>query len=288
MKIISVEKNDDETAIKVLQLTDDNYVIETGVFDDKKTVHLCISSQIGCSVGCKMCYNGLKKTYNRNLTTIEIVSQAENIIDKFKLSEKYENIWFSFMGVGEPLLNINNVINSIYILDKKYYGSYFSLATTVPSLTNFYILTDKMNKINNFKLTISLHSAIEEKRKWLIPIHNSLKELRDAMEYYKKNGNHKCEWNYVLLKDFNDGDYDYNVLLDFLQIDDRIKISSYNPIELGKFEKCPEDRCQLLHFLLNQNGIYNSNFNSVGDSINVGCGQMASKKLEKIKENKNV
>lgn len=285
MKIISVESLQNESAKKVLQLTFDNYVVETGVFDDGNTVHLCISSQIGCKIGCKMCYTGIKKSYHRNLTSDEIISQVENIINQFDLNERYDNIWFSFMGVGEPLLNVNNVISAIQYLNRKYDGSSFALATTLPRKKELNVLVEGMKNITNFKLTISLHSAIEAKRKQLIPTHTSLKVLREGMEYFKENTNHKYEWNYVLLKDFNDTDTDFVELLRFLKKDDRVKISTYNPIELGNFEKSDNIRNEILHRLLDERKIYNSKFDSVGEAINVGCGQMASKKLEKIRRN---
>lgn len=283
MKIISIESSNDEKAHKILQITCDSYIIETGVFDDGDDVHICISSQIGCPIGCKMCYNGLKETYQRNLSDKEIIEQVVNVVEKLKLETSYKHIWFSFMGVGEPLLNTNNVINAIHYLDNKYSACRFALATTVPKISEIYKLTEEMNKVSNFKLTISLHSAIDEKRKILIPCHKSLEYLREAMEYFKTNSKHRYEWNYVLLKNFNDTNYDYECLLKFLISNDRIKISSYNSIDLGNFEKSSIERYNLLHHLLDENNIYNSKFDSVGDSINVGCGQMASKKMEKIR-----
>lgn len=285
MKIISINSSKDDLAKKVLQQTYDNYIVETGVFDDKETVHLCISSQIGCPIGCKMCYNGLEKKFYRNLNSNEIIMQVENIIQELNLTNLYNNIWFSFMGVGEPLLNIKNVLTSIVYLQEKYKNSFFALATTIPNYKSFDELLNAVKYINNFKLTISLHSAIDEKRKLLIPTHSSLKELRECMEKFKSMTNHKCEWNYVLLKDFNDHNLDYDRLLKFLKYDDRIKISTYNPIELGVFSKSTQERYEILHNLLNSHNIYNSKFESVGDSIDVGCGQMAAKRLEKIRRN---
>lgn len=99
------------------------------------------------------------------------------------------------------------------------------------------------------------------------------------MNYYKKHSIHKAEFNYVLLKKFNDSDEDFYELLKFLEDDDRLKISSYNPIEGGKFEKTTDDRYSKLHRLLDKRNIHNSKFESVGDKIDVGCGQMAAKKL---------
>ena len=284
MKIIEKYQSSDKQSYKVLQLTDDNYLIETGVFNDFDTVHLCISSQIGCPIGCKMCYNGVANNYYRNLTKIEIIEQVQNIIDDLKLMDNFENIWISFMGVGEPLLNYDNVISTINYFDKKYKNCNFAIATTLPQKEFIYYLINDLKNIKRFKLTLSLHAATDEKRKQLIPTHSSLADLREAMDLYKKYGDHKCEWNYVLLDNFNDSDEDYDKLLEFINRDDRIKISSYNEIEFGNFQKSNSERYQKIHDMLDQKNIYNVKFDSVGESIKVGCGQMAAKKLEKIRK----
>lgn len=284
MKIIEKHQSDDKQSYKVLQLTDDNYVIETGIFKDFDTIHLCVSSQIGCPIGCKMCYNGVVNNYYRNLTKKEIIEQVQNIIDDLKLMDNFENIWVSFMGVGEPLLNYDNVISTINYFDQKYNNFSFAIATTLPQKKYISYLINDLKNIKRFKLTLSLHAATDKKRKQLIPTHTSLADLRMAMDLYKKYGNHKCEWNYLLLNNFNDGDEDYDNLLKFIDIDDRIKISSYNEIEFGNFQKANNERYKKIHDMLDQKGIYNAKFDSVGESIKVGCGQMAAKKLEKVRK----
>lgn len=283
MKIIGIESSNDKKAIKVLQLTEDCFVTETGVFDDGNIVHLCISSQIGCPIGCQMCYNGINKSYTRNLSFDEIIDQITNIVGRFELTKKYQQICFSFMGVGEPMLNYDNVISAIRYLDEFYECSIFALATTLPRAEDIIRLTDDLNAIRHFKLTISLHASNDTKRKKLIPTHSSMENLRLAMDYYKENSRHKGEFNYLLLKDFNDLDDDFEELLNFLDPTDRIKISTYNSIENGVFDKSSQERYAFLHQMLDNLYIHNSQFNSVGDSIDVGCGQMAAKKLERVR-----
>ena len=281
MKIVDKFQSEDKMSYKYLQTTEDSYVIETGVFYDGDTVHLCVSSQIGCPIGCKMCYNGVTKSYYRNL-----IDQINNIINDLKLQEKFSYIWVSFMGVGEPLLNYENVISTIQEFESRYDNFSFAIATTLPQKEYIFNIINDLNNINNFKLTLSLHVASDEKRKKLIPTHSSLNDLRYAMDAYKLYGSHKCEWNYVLLNDYNDSDEDFDNLLKFIKQDDRIKISSYNEIELGNFKKTNMSRYQILHELLDRYGIYNVKFDSVGESIKVGCGQMAAKKLELIRKEK--
>jgi 23S rRNA (adenine2503-C2)-methyltransferase len=285
MKIIDKIYSTSDKSIKVLQITNDNFIVETGVFDDGNTCHLCMSSQIGCPISCQMCYNGINKNFVRNLTFEEIKNQAINIISSLNLLGQYEYICFSFMGVGEPLLNYENVLKAIKYLNNKYENVSFALATTLPNVGMIKILTNDFNEIDKFKLTISLHASNDRKRNELIPVSSSMNSLRIAMDYYKKYSIHKGEFNYVLLKDFNDSEEDFLELLEFLEDDDRLKISTYNQIENSKFNKSSEERYELLHKMLNERNIHNSKFESVGDKIDVGCGQMAAKKLERIMKN---
>ena len=285
MKVIDKIYSQIDKSIKILQMTDDNFVIETGVFDDGDTCHLCMSCEIGCPISCQMCYNGVNRNFVRNLTYEEIKTQAMNIILDLNLLQQYKYICFSFMGVGEPLLNYENVLRAIKYLNCNYKNASFALATTFPDVRMVQTLTKDFNEIEKFKLTISLHAPNDIKRRNLIPVSSSMNSLRFAMNYYKKYSVHKGEFNYVLLKGFNDSNEDFIELLKFLEYDDRVKISTYNEIENGKFSKSSEEQYEFLHKMLDKRNIHNSKFESIGDKINVGCGQMAAKKLERLKKN---
>ena len=285
MKVIDKIYSQIDKSIKILQMTDDNFVIETGVFDDGDTCHLCMSCEIGCPISCQMCYNGVNRNFVRYLTYEEIKTQAMNIILDLNLLQQYKYICFSFMGVGEPLLNYENVLRAIKYLNCNYKNASFALATTFPDVRMVQTLTKDFNEIEKFKLTISLHAPNDIKRRNLIPVSSSMNSLRFAMNYYKKYSVHKGEFNYVLLKGFNDSNEDFIELLKFLEYDDRVKISTYNEIENGKFSKSSEEQYEFLHKMLDKRNIHNSKFESIGDKINVGCGQMAAKKLERLKKN---
>ena len=142
MKIIDKIISEDKLSAKVLQATDDNFVIETGVFDDGNTCHLCVSCQIGCPISCQMCYNGINKNYHRNLTKQEILDEIGNIIEQFELLKRYEYLCCSFMGVGEPMLNYDNVLAAIQELAQRDERIYFALATTLPYSKDIVKLTE--------------------------------------------------------------------------------------------------------------------------------------------------
>jgi len=129
MKIIESQESNDGTTQKILQKTTDKYITETVYVNDSKHF-ICYSSQIGCSIGCAFCYSGINKNFIRNLTKLEIVEQCSNVIKSLGiLSDRRKPIKFGCMGVGEPLLNYENVIDSTFILNEAYPHSIFSLAT---------------------------------------------------------------------------------------------------------------------------------------------------------------
>lgn len=155
---------------------------------------------------------------------------SNNIISSLDLLNQYEYICFSFIGVGEPLLNYQNVLETIKYLDSKYENVSFALETTFPNVSMIKTITN----------------------------------------------------------DFNDSKEDFLELLELLELledDDRLKISTYNQIESSKFNKSSEERYELSYKMLDERNIYNSKFESGGDKVDVGCGQMATKRLERIMKN---
>ena len=116
--ITNILNSKDNVSRKYVQSTIDNYRLETLYVDYKNKHIICFSTQIGCSLGCKFCYNGLKHNFKRNLTKEEICNQIENVIIKEKLKNN-KPILFSAMGIGEPLLNYDNLISALHYLDKK-------------------------------------------------------------------------------------------------------------------------------------------------------------------------
>ena len=166
VKIRDIAYSKDTISRKYVQTTADDYRIETLYVDYKNKYIICFSTQVGCNLRCKFCYNGIRHNFKRNLTSKEICNQIENVMNEEK-PNKDKPILFSAMGIGEPLLNYDNLIKAFHILNKKYPNNKFALATTGVNLKNILNLAKDLKDINKFKLTISLHSADEEKRKYL-------------------------------------------------------------------------------------------------------------------------
>lgn len=273
VKISNIAYSKDGVSRKYVQTTYDNFRIETVFVDHKNKYIICFSTQVGCNLGCKFCYNGLKHNFKRNLTSNEIFSQIENVIIN-EMPNKDKPILFSAMGIGEPLLNYDNVIKVFHILNEKYPNSKFALATTGINLKKILSLAEDLKDINKFKLTISLHSAVKEKRNNLIPIDSDLDSLVKTVKNYKDISHREVEWNYVLFNNINDSVHDAKKLFELLGRDEYIKINKYNKVENSNlFDSENKD---IFISTLQSFGMQVEYYEANGADINGACGQMTS------------
>ena len=280
MKIIKEVFSDN--TIKFLQKTDDGLILETAFIEEKDRNIICFASQLGCSIGCNICYNGVFPNYFRNLTKKEILDQCFNVIKKLNLSSKNKKILFSCMGVGEPLLNYDNVYEAMIELNKLFPNNSYALATTGIRTDLIKKMAVDYNELPQFKLTISLHAADDLIRKKIIPITLYLQELKDNINFYKQYSKHCFEWNYVLLKEINDDRECAEKLIRYIDENDFVKISEFNKIENSCFE--PSDKFFGFIGILNDNNVNYKLFKSSGQKIGVGCGQMVTHyNMKKIK-----
>ena len=263
----------DNVSRKYIQTTDDNFRIETSYVNYKNKYIICFSTQVGCNLGCKFCYNGVRHNFRRNLTTEEICSQIENVI----MEEKPNNdkpILFSAMGIGEPLLNYDNLVKSFHILNKKYPSNKFALATTGVNLENILKLVEDLKDIDKFKLTISLHSAKQEKRNFLMPISNNLISLIETVKKYKEISGREVEWNYVLFNNVNDSVDDAKKLFELLGKDEFIKINKYNEVEISELSGSVNKDAFIS--TLENLGMQVEYYETNAADIDGACGQMIS------------
>lgn len=273
MKICNIYVSKDEVSRKYVQITIDGFRIETSYVNYRNKHIICFSTQIGCNLGCKFCYNGIKHNFKRNLTTNEICEQIENVIQKEKL-DNVKPILFSAMGIGEPLLNYDNLIKAFYYFNKQYPNSKFALATTGINLKNILKLSEDLKDIKKFKLTISLHSANENKRNNLIPINKSLTSLVKAVNEYQQISGGEVEWNYVLLNDINDSINDAKELFELLGKDVYIKVNKFNKVENCRLMESKNVDSFILE--LRKFGMNVEYYETNGSDINAACGQMIS------------
>lgn len=272
MKIIEKVVNDD--SVKFLQETSDGLILETAFIEKKDRNIICFASQLGCTIGCRICYNGVFPNYFRSLNKNEIVEQCVNVINELNLLSKNKRILFSCMGVGEPLLNYDNVYEAMLELNKQFPNNSYALATTGIKTELIKKLAVDFNELPQFKLTISLHAADDLIRRKIIPIKLSLQDLKESIDFYKQHSKHNFEWNYVLLKGINDDRESVEKLIQYIDMNDFVKISQFNKIENSCFE--PSHNFSEFISILKESDIKYKLFKSSGQKIGVGCGQMVT------------
>ena len=273
VKIRDIAYSNDTISRKYVQTTADDYRIETLYVDYKNKYIICFSTQVGCNLRCKFCYNGIRHNFKRNLTSKEICNQIENVMNEEK-PNKDKPILFSAMGIGEPLLNYDNLIKAFHILNKKYPNNKFALATTGVNLKNILNLAKDLKDINKFKLTISLHSADEEKRKYLMPISNDLISLVKTVKKYKAISGREVEWNYVLFNNINDSIEDAKKLFELLGKDEYIKINKFNNVKISELSESKNK--DIFISTLENLGMQVEYYETNGVDIDGACGQMIS------------
>ena len=274
-----VQQSSDGT-VKSRFRTYDGHLIE-GVLipaEDRKTA--CVSSQIGCSLTCKFCATGYMER-KRNLQFDEIYDQVVliNRSSEENFGKKLTNI--VFMGMGEPLLNYNEVMKAIArITDPE--GMGMSPRRITVSTAG---VAKQIKKLGDdqvrFKLALSLHAANDSKRNQIMPINetNNIKALTEALRYfYEKTGN-EITLEYILLQGVNDSETDAMELVKiYRQVPaDLVNIIEYNPIDQVDFTKSDSDRIDRFAIALRKLGIMVSVRRSRGKDIDAACGQLANK-----------
>jgi 23S rRNA (adenine2503-C2)-methyltransferase len=238
----------------------------------KESNTICISTQVGCSLGCKFCATGHMGLI-RNLTTSEIVEQFLTLDNETKINN------IVFMGMGEPLLNYKNVKRAIEIITDKYGIAFGKRRITISSsgISNkIYTLTDDMKSIN---LAISLHSAIQNKRNKIMPglINEPILRLLKSLQYYSNKIGNAITIEYLLIKNFNDTINDAEQLANFAK---KIKFVKINLMNLNKVPFStlePSIRAIEFQKYLLSRGIRTTLRKSRGFEISAACGQLATK-----------
>ena len=277
-KITESQKSTDRTIKSVFRLYDNNNV-EGVLIPTKSRITACISSQVGCSLTCKFCATG-KLNRLRNLNADEIYDQVFMLNEQAlcNYNQKLSNI--VYMGMGEPLLNYRNVLESIDKITstdglgmspKRITLSTAGIAKLIKRLGD-----DKVK----FNLALSLHAANDKKRNYIMPINeqNSLQSLKEAIIYFYEKTLTRITYEYIIFNDFNDGICDAQELVKFTKITPcKINIIEYNPIDDGEFQQAKREKVDaFVSYLESKNLIVNIR-RSRGKDIDAACGQLANK-----------
>lgn len=265
----------DENTKKYLLELEDGENIETVLISHKNRNTVCVSVQVGCPIGCKFCATGLIGL-KRNLETHEIIGQLMVVQEDLeKKGEKISNV--VYMGMGEPLTNYNNVVKSIRIIKGEWgfnIGSKHITLSTIGIVPKIYQLAEENLKI---RLAISLHASNNELRSKIIPINKDypIEKLLESAFYYAEKTGRRVTFEYVLIKNFNDGEKDAKELVRLL----KGKPAHVNLIPWNKVREYPWETSELKDIfrfkeILAKGGINVTLRISYGSKIRAGCGQL--------------
>jgi 23S rRNA (adenine2503-C2)-methyltransferase len=277
--VASFQSSDESIKIQVKLF--DNKIVETVLIPSNDRVTVCVSSQVGCSLGCKFCATGYMKL-QRNLLPYEIYDQV--FFAKTIAIERYEKPLTNivYMGMGEPLLNYNNVLTSIKQITMPD-GLGMSPKRITLSTAGIAKMIKKLGDDQvKFEFALSLHAPTDEKRNELMPINetNSLEKLKEALQYFYKQTRTRVTYEYILLNQFNDSLEDARELLSICKwIPCKINIIEYNPITEANFAKSSNNKMFAFKDFLEKNGVIVNIRRSRGKDINGACGQLALKAL---------
>ncbi len=264
----------DESTKKALLKLEDGQKIESVLMDYEDWLTVCVSSQIGCSLGCSFCATGLMG-FKRNLTSEEIVDQI--LYWNQKIYPKYVGR-VVFMGMGEPFLNWENVLAAINIInspDGLNIGARkisISTAGVVDKIVDFANLDTQIN------LAISLHWANQKNRESIMPIAKkfSLAQLKNACNYYVSKTNRQLFFEYALI-DINTKPDDAKLLADLINSNRLffLNLIPLNPIKGGLIPASKDAQTNFISILDKLNVVYSLR-RSFGQKFNAACGQLAS------------
>lgn len=279
-KIIRKQESKDGTKKYLFDILDNN-AIESVLMEYKHGKTICVSSQVGCKMGCKFCAStGVK--FARSLEAGEIVEQLLAI-------ERDENVHISnlvFMGIGEPLDNFDNVMKAIKLLNNPKginMGARHISISTSGLVPNIYKLADENIQCT---LSISLHSSSNEKRSSMMPVNNlyNIQELMKACRYYIEKTNKRISFEYALAKDNNDNLQDAQDLVKLLHgMLCHVNLIPINKIDNGKYTKSTNENIIKFRDYLNAHGIVATIRRELGSDIDAACGQLRKKEVSKWK-----
>ena len=278
IKVDTMQRSEDGTVKNAVRLHDD-LVVESVLIPTNTRTTACVSSQVGCSLDCNFCATARLKRM-RNLNPDEIYDQVVAIDNESRLYYDRPLSNIVFMGMGEPLMNYNNVMAAIEKITSTD-GLGMSPKRITVSTSGVSKMIKKMADDEvKFKLAVSLHSAIEETRNEIMPFTKSfpLPELKEALEYWYKKTKSKITYEYVIWKGINDDKASIDALVKFCKyVPCKVNLIEYNPIDDGLFQQASEQATQNYIAALEKNSIIVKVRKSRGKDIDAACGQLANK-----------
>ena len=278
IEVDKMQRSSDGTIKNAVRLHD-GLVVESVLIPTESRTTACVSSQVGCSLDCKFCATARLKRM-RNLNPDEIYDQVVAIDRESRLyfDRPLSNI--VFMGMGEPLMNYKNVLESVEKITSPdglgMAARRITLSTSgVPKMIRK-LADDEVR----FNLAVSLHSAIQETRERIMPFARkfTLDDLLDSIRYWYDKTGRIVTYEYVVWKGVNDGEQDIKALVHFCsQVPSKVNLIEYNPIDEGEFQQASDERIEAYVHALERARIPVTVRRSRGKDIDAACGQLANK-----------
>lgn len=285
-----LRKESVDGTIKFLFKLQDGNLIETVLMRNKFGLSVCVTTQVGCSIGCSFCASGLL-TKKRDLSSSEIVEQimkVEQYLDQEKHDERVSHV--VVMGIGEPFDNFKNVINSLLVIKDDQGLAIAGRRITISTSG----LVDKIHEFADLNLqvnlAISLHAPTNELRTQIMKINRifPIEKIMQSVQYYLEKNKRKITLEYILLKDVNDSREHASELADLIGDNvQRVNVNliPYNPVdEHSQYQRSEQESMLAFYDTLKKRKINCSIRLEHGTDIDAACGQLRSKQIKQIKE----
>lgn len=266
-------------------------LIEAVYIPEPARATLCISSQAGCSLNCSFCHTG-KQGFHRDLTSHEIIGQIWTVVHQLKAEKVFlpgasrviSNV--VMMGMGEPLMNIDNVFSALNIMvDDLGYG--LSKKRVTVSTSGVVPNIDKLSDAVDVSLAVSLHAPNNELRNVLVPINKKypIDQLIAACQrYVNKQKNRVITMEYVMLKNVNDTPLHAKQLAKVLaHLPSKVNLIPFNPFHGTEYERSTDEAIELFQTILMKAGFITTIRKTRGDEIAAACGQLAGQIKDRTK-----
>ncbi|MEN7546734.1 23S rRNA (adenine(2503)-C(2))-methyltransferase RlmN [Rapidithrix thailandica] len=278
LRLDQSQLSSDGTIKNAFKLFDDN-IIEGVLIPTDSRITACVSSQVGCSLSCKFCATGYLDR-KRNLEAGEIYDQVVAINRQAEESYQKPLSNIVYMGMGEPLLNYKNVLQSIHYITSPEGLGMSPKRITVSTAGIAKMIRKLGDEEVKFNLALSLHAANDVKRAQIMPINetNSLEALREALKYFFSKTKTPITYEYIVFNNFNDSIEDAKELYQFTKhLPCKVNIIEYNPIAEAAYQNTKQDKLDHFAHYLRGRGVNVNIRRSRGKDIDAACGQLANK-----------
>ncbi len=278
IEVDAMQRSNDGTIKNAIKLHD-GLIVESVLIPTETRTTACVSSQVGCSLDCKFCATARLKRM-RNLNADEIYDQVVAIDKQSRLYHNHKLSNIVFMGMGEPLMNYNNVIKAIDKITSPEGLGMAARRITVSTSGVPKIIKKMADDEVRFNLAVSLHSAIDEVRTSIMPFNTTfpLKDLKESLEYWYEKTKRRITYEYVVWNRINDRKEDIDALVRFCSyVPCKVNLIEYNPIDDGEFQQASDRALNNYISNLEMNDIVVNVRRSRGKDIDAACGQLANK-----------